>query len=393
MPNDWALQEYDAVLNRIAPGAYSVVLARSTDVDPDPRAERTAECLSVDGYRCLIVGWNRRGESPTFQSRGEVDILRIPLDSAYGSGLKNLGRQAQWNARLCQALFRLRPAIVHAFDLDCLVPALSFKVLCGAKVVYDIADWYSASRRIGSLAPVADLLERSLSRLADGVVLAHEARLTQLGYTPRRWTVSYNLPDFDGTPPPAPSAGEPYVAYVGVLHQDRGLSYLLHASVRAGVRLVVGGFGPLESLVARAAQESGSVGFLGRISYADALRVEEGALAVVGLYDPAVPNNRLAAPNKLFEAMALGKPFITTTGTLAGKIVEETGIGLSVPYGDTTALAEALIGVKVKTEARLEMGARASSLYRTTYSPSANRERLLSLYREIDQRPERSYAS
>lgn len=48
-----------------------------------------------------------------------------------------------------------------------------------------------------------------------------------------------------------------------------------------------------------------------------------------------------AAPMKFYEAMSYGKPIITTTHTHAGKVCEEYGIGVALPY-DTDALVDLL---------------------------------------------------
>lgn len=48
-----------------------------------------------------------------------------------------------------------------------------------------------------------------------------------------------------------------------------------------------------------------------------------------------------AAPMKFYEAMSYGKPIITTTQTHAGKVCEEYGIGVALPY-DTQALEDLL---------------------------------------------------
>lgn len=48
-----------------------------------------------------------------------------------------------------------------------------------------------------------------------------------------------------------------------------------------------------------------------------------------------------AAPMKFYESMSYGKPIITTTGTHAGKVCEEYGVGVALPY-DTEALADVL---------------------------------------------------
>ena len=62
-----------------------------------------------------------------------------------------------------------------------------------------------------------------------------------------------------------------------------------------------------------------------------------------------VPNNRLATPNKLFEAMKFGKLAIVSDGTVMADIVREHDCGIPVPYGDAGALAAAIDALQDET--------------------------------------------
>ncbi|MGQ9533459.1 MAG: glycosyltransferase family protein, partial [Desulfotomaculales bacterium] len=125
------------------------------------------------------------------------------------------------------------------------------------------------------------------------------------------------------------------------------------------------------------------VDFRGRVSHTEALALQRDALAVLALYDPQVANNRLAAPNKLFEAMMLGRPVITSVGTLAGQVVEREGIGLAVPYGDARRLAEAMAFLASHPAERRRMGEKARALYVQRYSFAEQCRRLREAYRAV----------
>lgn len=51
---------------------------------------------------------------------------------------------------------------------------------------------------------------------------------------------------------------------------------------------------------------------------------------VVACYDPESLNERIAEPNKLYEAMYFKKPIIVTTGTYVEKQVEKFGCGFAI---------------------------------------------------------------
>ena len=51
------------------------------------------------------------------------------------------------------------------------------------------------------------------------------------------------------------------------------------------------------------------------IDYESALELYAKCDLMFALYDPAIPNHRYSAPNKVYEAMLLGKPIIVAEGT------------------------------------------------------------------------------
>jgi glycosyltransferase involved in cell wall biosynthesis len=107
------------------------------------------------------------------------------------------------------------------------------------------------------------------------------------------------------------------------------------------------------------------------------------AHAVAALYDPKVPNNRYAAPNKVFEAAMLSKPVIVSEGTAIAELVRSTGFGLVVPYGDRTALREALERLMLSPAECEAMGARGRSAFESGFNWKVMEARLLEAYRSL----------
>jgi len=101
------------------------------------------------------------------------------------------------------------------------------------------------------------------------------------------------------------------------------------------------------------------------------------------VYDPAVPNHRYSAPNKVYEAMMLGKPLIVAKNTGFDVLIEKEGIGLSIEYSQQ-AFQQALDNCLANPDVLKEMGKRAKKIY-AKYSWSAMRERLLQAYKEIEK--------
>lgn len=291
-----------------------------------------------------------------------------------------------WNLYLLASHLRLRPKVIHAYDLDTIVPALIARLFLRCKVVYDIADWYAVSRRVGWLRSLFERAERWACQKADLVILAHEERLQQVGFVPRNWLVMYNTPrDIHGSvrARKAKPGADSYFAYIGVLQPDRGIEAVVEATIAVGAQLVIAGFGPLEGYCRRVAATRDGVEFLGQTPYEQTLEIEGNAIAIIALYDPREPNNQLAAPNKLYEAMMLGRPLITTKGTLVGEVVEREGIGITVAYGDVQELSQALSRLRNNPVERAEMGRRARVLYESRYSYDMQCQKLRQAYQEL----------
>lgn len=366
--------------------SYDIILTAANAIAPFPRLERTAKCIASLGFDCLAVGWDRDRNHSKAERKHGFDILRAHFPGQYGGGIKNVYGLLCWNLWLLVLHLRARPKVIHAYDFDTIIPALIAKALIKSKVIYDIADWYADSRKVGCLKPLFQTAEMWACNRADLVILAHEARLKQIGFIPQRWLIVHNSPVDQfamlRNAESKSSIGE-YFAYVGVLQPDRGLEQIINAASTIGAKFILAGFGPLEDYCKKVASTVPGVQFLGRIPYECTLAIESNAIAIIALYDPKLPNNRLAAPNKLFEAMMLGRPLVTSKGTLVAELVEKAGIGVTVTYGDVQELTQALERLRSNSKERAEMGHRARVLYETRYSFSKQCEKLRQAYQEL----------
>jgi glycosyltransferase involved in cell wall biosynthesis len=105
--------------------------------------------------------------------------------------------------------------------------------------------------------------------------------------------------------------------------------------------------------------------------------------AVLMALDPENINNRLSAPNKLFEAMAAGVPIITCKELLMGQFVEREGIGVTFEWGQWDRLKAAIMKMMFDPQKCAEMGKRARKLAEKTHNWEHCEERLESLYQFV----------
>jgi len=364
--------------------AVRVAMMRSKSVGGmEPRLEREARALAKAGYEVHVILWDRELAYAAEEDRGGIAIHRVHLRAPYNRPALAWKLPGWWR-RAFRILRSLRPAVVHAADYDTIPPALRARDGWGAKLVFDIWDFY-ADMLTGR---VPRFLRRSLARreadairVADLVILPDLARQSRLRAKPRRVIEVMNVPE---DRPLTPKPHDRFVLfYGGNLSKDRGLLDLVRVCEATGAVLLVAGQGPDEAELLPLIETSPQASFLGVLSHEEVLHQTADADAIPALYDPAVPNNRLAAPNKVYEALMLGKPVIASEGTGIAEFVRSERVGLVVPYGDTARLQEALEKLILSPQLCSEMGARGRRVYEARFRWEAMEARLLDAYREL----------
>ncbi len=345
--------------------------------------------LRAGGFKATIIGWDRGWNLPSREEREGYQIVRIRLPAPFGQGLRNALGVLRWQRALLAWLLehRDRYAIIHACDLDTALPSLLVARLFQKPIVFDIFDSYADAYRVGSFRRPVRWLEGLVVSWSDAVIIADEVRLDQLGGArPRRLVVVYNSPPdvWSKWNAVRNETGKFRIAYVGLLDATRGLFPLLDVMAqRPEWELDLAGFGVDEGRIVEQARRLPNVRFHGRVHYNQSLRLMAEADVLVATYDPAVPNHRYASPNKLFEAMMLGKPIVVARGTHIDELVEKHGCGIVVPYADTCALDAALGRLASDPDLRQALGRAGRRAYEAYYHWDQMEARLVSLYREL----------
>jgi glycosyltransferase involved in cell wall biosynthesis len=379
-----------------------IVFCRSNPVAPDPRVEKEALALAQAGYPVQVVAWDRSAALPAHQllsiAGQQIEITRLPIRAEYARGVRNLPDLLRWQIGLLRWLLHKRSqfTILHACDFDTILPALVLKALFGKQVVYDIFDFYADHLRATpqALKTLIRVVDRWAIRAADALILVDDSRWEQIGdLRPARSAVIYNSPaDLRLAQSPleqaeAPPSASLTIAYIGLLQAERGLFELLQVlKQRPEWLLHLAGFGGDEQRLLAAIAGMPNVQWHGRVPYARALELSRQADVLLATYDPAIPNHRYASPNKVFEAMMLGKPVIVAQDTNVDRVIASGECGLVVPYGDPAALQAALERLQFDPGLRQRLGNNARRVYEQRYSWEIMRQRLLALYASLQDK-------
>jgi len=369
-----------------------ILFLRANPVSPDPRVDKEAASLAAAGYDVTVLAWGRDIQQKAAEVVNGYQIIRLQVISKYAKGLLNLPAMIRWQIRLYFWLNRnaYQFDLIHACDFDTILPALLIANRHNLPVIYDIFDFYAdtLNRTPGFLKHLIRGIDIWAINHAAAVILADESRLEQItDANAKQVTILYNSPDESQIlhSPTSIDRGS-YglrIAYVGMLENRRGLMQLLHVIAQnPNWHLDLAGYGRDESTIKETAANISNVSFHGTIQYDFALKLNSDADVLLATYDPSVPNHRYSSPNKVFEAMLLGKPIIVAQNTNADRIVENHEIGIAVNYGDESDLQSALKQLE-SNEYRKQIERKAKYAYDNHFSWKIMEKRLLELYKMI----------
>jgi glycosyltransferase involved in cell wall biosynthesis len=312
--------------------------------------------------------------------------------------LANLPDLLRWQWSLYRWLVRHRNAyeLIHACDFDTVLPALLIKFLWGKKVIYDIFDFYAAHLRATPVLfkKLIKTIDLRVISWVDALILADDSRREQIyGAKPKRLTIIYNTPeDLNEAKKSQPNHTQEHgtingslrLAYVGLLQKERGLFQMLEIMSRHPEwSLDLAGFGGDSEEIHDIARQMHNVRWHGRIPYEQALHLNQAADVLFATYDPAIPNHRYSSPNKVFEAMMLGKPLIAARNTNMDQIIKKEDCGIIIEYGNLSELETAISLLKNDPSLRFRLGRNGRQAYQNTYSWLNMQSRLISLYDEV----------
>ncbi len=354
----------------------------------DAALSRLVKSLSQRGrVECMV--WDRQGD---FQPAEENDRIRY-LRCGIRAGFYNLGtlcKMILFQGWLFCNLLATRCDVIHAIDLDTGLPGLLVAKLRGKAFVYQCLDPYYAALpkswpRI--LAGLARWLENRVISAADLFVITDLLRMPQhQGATPRRVVEVANVPLLPPISLPRSSSGVFTVGYLGSLIEGRNLPTVIEACgelANQGVRLIVGGFGSLEKEIEVHTGNWPNVTFRHWLPYEKMLEVESAFDLFFHITDPANESQRWVSPNKLFEAMAFGKPIVVGKETLAAQRVAAFGNGVAVTYGARQEVRDAIMRFKNDPDLARQMGEKGRAEFQHHWRPEIMEKRLLDAYEKV----------
>jgi glycosyltransferase involved in cell wall biosynthesis len=333
-----------------------------------------------------VICWNVSGKVDGGQTLADgTVVLRSTFAPGRTTASKFLGMLRWWCTALV-TIWRFRPDLVHASDVWCHVPCLVARVLRQFAFIADVRDPVVAQDSgPAALRGVLRLTEWVCLRVADYVTVVETNRLQFVparAVTGGRALVVRNLPETDlGFQQPDPEADtRVLLALVGYLSEIRGLralARLLEADHDVEVLVASAWSQRVNHLVEVAPKR---VHVQGWVSHNQALSLMARADIVVLLYDPHVLANQIAAPNKFYEALMLGRPCLVAEGTPMSELCGRSACGYVVEYDNDLQIANVVNAVRSDRAEWLRTCLRARSTFENNYDWLQERKGLERVY-------------
>lgn len=353
---------------------------------PDTRLRKEMDTLLKAGYEVKIIIWSRGW---SFASDKKVDVKSLRLNAPIGQIISILYFPV-WFLYLTFWLFKTEWDIVHAVNFDTYLFALIAAKIKNKPIVYDIYDFYG-DMMPSLLRNIIIKMDRYLLPFSDALILADEARVEQIGGNIHKNIFTIN------NGPKKDNFDKNYhknninifkVFIGGKIVKERCLDVIISAIGKIdGVELSIRGHcseTDYKQQITRLSQEFDNVDlYLDGVPYEEIVKETMNADLTIALYDPDVPNNKYASPNKLFEAMASKIPIIVNENTSMADIVLKEKCGIVIPYGNEEALIWAVSRLKDDLNLKQWLGDNGRKAYENRYNWTIMENRLNSIYSQV----------
>ena len=314
---------------------------------PISRVVRNLRVAKSNGYDPVYIGAARDASLPKFDTWEGFPIERVGISYALLGGKRAwlyLFGVLTFALAANRRLFQLKPAVVHGSDVEGMLGCLLYRfVYRRTTLLFNVHDNMPQRYRCPAFAKAClRVFEGLIARCADRVVLPDARRVEAMGrWAPEDPVLVPNTPEDPGKPSDPPAAGRVRLLLVGWLDWRRGVETakdLLESS--DAIELVVAGDGPPD--VVEAIRSFPRTTYHGFVTHERVFELAADCHAFLALYDPACEINRNASPNKVGDALALGRPVIINSEVAVAASLIAADCAITVPYDRTDQLATAI---------------------------------------------------
>ena len=294
------------------------------------RLSKFIACLSKMGHDVSFWGWDRSSLS---QGDERLRDCRY-LFRGGGFGHKVMLYYPLWMVKLFFTVLLSnysRGKKIVAVNFDAALPVAIAACIRRDKFIYEIRDEFALSYKFpGIIKRMIKAIDHWIIRRSEFVIHVDANRIT---YDKGKYVVIENSPedywhgcqrDYDKV--------ERVIAVIGNLSWGRGIESISTFAEKnpAFKILVVGTY--YDDRTKSRLDNLRNVIHKERMPQQELFKEMECCCAIFSLYDPALEINRLAASNKVYDAMMMGIPVVTNREVVNAKSIADEGVGLVVDY-------------------------------------------------------------
>jgi glycosyltransferase involved in cell wall biosynthesis len=371
-----------------------IAMLLSNPFRPDPRVLKEACSLAQAGYDVTVICWDRQGEYAVQEHINGFEIRRVAVHSGYSAGSRQTLYLPRFWLRALQELRVLKPDLVHCHDLDTAPAGYWYARVHRIPWILDAHECYPEQ-----VAPQVNLtiynillfLERQMVRRATHVITVGKLLAQRFRSMGGQVSVVGNyqlLSAFDtkhniSRGDLALHPDDFVIAYIGGFTLDRAILPLIEATEYvSNVTVLLLGSGPQQAAVEAVLPDYPKVRYLGQVPQEQV--PDYTALADVNYYglNMSHTNSQFSAPNALFNALAAGKPVLTTNVGEIAHIVREEQCGIIVQEPTPMLLSQAIVQLRDPVICE-SLAANARRAAQANYNWNVAEATLLNVYEQL----------
>lgn len=321
--------------------------------EPDGPLVRKLRAIQSAGAEVHLLYLHRTGSNVSYPFTTPLPAdrtHRVDAPDPHGRPLRRAIAMVKFGLAYSRLVGVVNPHVVHAVGFEMYVMAWVLRIVTGAPLlIYDLIDT-SAETEAAWIIALHHLCVRSAAAVFvtspgffSGYLDWHRVHVP----FEKRALVA-NAPSEEEFRSFRRKSGGPLtIGYIGTIRCRSALDQLFAATAQVrqrghNVRLFFAGSGIEADYVRRAASRHPWVQYVGPYSYERDIVSLYGQVDVVfAIYDMS-RNKRIASACRLSEAVVCGLPILVSSDTYMGELVEQSGIGEALPYGDVDKLADAI---------------------------------------------------
>ena len=357
----------------------------------DPRVSREAKSLVDYGHEVTVIVWDRKVDYPSEDMIDGIRIIRIHNNLLMKIMPNDLFRNPLWWRKAYKKGLKLYNTgkfkfdIVHCHDLDTLWAGVRLKKKLGIKLIYDaheIFGYMIASDMPKFIVDATFRMEKRLIKNVDLIITVNEPLRDYFrSISDKPITIVMNCKDLLSQEYIPPRNDVFTICYIGVLSKSRMFPEIIDiiGNIKHVKFIIAGKKENLYEEAKERCRKYTNVEFLGTIPSKEVIPRTIRSNAIICLFDPTNPNNRVGLPNKIFECMATGRPVIVTKGLYYSKIIEREKCGISVNY-EKEEIRKSIIKLRDTPKLCEEYGRSALKAAMGEFNWTKQEEKLIQVY-------------